>query len=218
MSDTSVRFPGVLSFFLRVFDLRPRPSGSPRADILFGLTAALALVPEAVAFAFLAGVPPLVGLYAAFVLCLIMVVVSVYTVLMHDLAPAVILGVALSALVFSWNKSKHLLVDAQFNEYGAKIYQLHGVLFFGSVARFKTLFCPQDDPDVVVIDFYFSRVYDQSALEAINTLADRYEKLGKKLHLRHLSEDCRHLLHRAGDLVEVNISEDPHYHVATDHA
>ena len=120
MSDTSVRFPGVLSFFLRVFDLRSRPSGSPRADILFGLTDALALVPEAVAFAFLAGVPPLVGLYAAFVLCLIMVVVSVYTVLMHDLAPAVILGVALSALVFSWNKSKHLLVDAQFNEYGGK--------------------------------------------------------------------------------------------------
>ena len=149
---------------------------------------------------------------------LIMVVVSVYTVLMHDLASAVILGVALSALVFSWNKSKHLLADAQFNEYGAKIYQLHGVLFFGSVARFKTLFSPQDDPDVVVIDFYFSRVYDQSALEAINTLADRYEKLGKKLHLRHLSEDCRHLLDRAGDLVEVNISEDPHYHVATDHA
>ena len=148
---------------------------------------------------------------------LIMVVVSVYTVLMHDLASAVILGVALSALVFSWNKSKHLLADAQFNEYGAKIYQLHGVLFFGSVARFKTLFSPQDDPDVVVIDFYFSRVYDQSALEAINALADRYEKLGKKLHLRHLSEDCRNLLHRAGDLVEVNISEDPHYHVATDH-
>ena len=110
---------------------------------------------------------------------LIMVVVSVYTVLMHDLASAVILGVALSALVFSWHKSKHLLADAQFNEYGAKIYQLHGVLFFGSVARFKTLFSPQDDPDVVVIDFYFSRVSDPSALEAINALADRYEKLGK---------------------------------------
>ena len=69
----------------------------------------------------------------------------------------------------------------------------------------------------MVIDFYFSRVYDQSALEAINVLTDRHEKLGKKLHLRHLSEDCRNLLHRAGDLVEVNISEDPHYHVATDH-
>ncbi|MEM7682219.1 MAG: SulP family inorganic anion transporter [Planctomycetota bacterium] len=144
----------------------------------------------------------------------VMIVVAAYTVLMHDLATAVLLGVALSALIFAWNKSKHLMADVQVNEHGSKIYQLHGVLFFGSVARFRELFNPQDDPDDVVIDFYFSRVYDQSGLEAINTLAERYQKLGKRLHLRHLSEDCRRLLDRAGSLVEVNISEDPHYHVA----
>ncbi|MFI4894616.1 MAG: SulP family inorganic anion transporter [Phycisphaerales bacterium JB058] len=149
---------------------------------------------------------------------LIMLVVTAYTVVMHDLATAVILGVALSALVFAWNKSKHLVADVQFNEHGSKIYQLHGVLFFGSVTRFRDLFTPQDDPDDVVIDFYFSRVYDQSGLEAINALTERYQKLGKRVHLRHLSEDCRRLLDRAGDLVEVNISEDPHYHVATDRA
>jgi len=147
---------------------------------------------------------------------LIMFVVAGYTVVMHDLATAVILGVALSALVFAWNKSKHLVADVQTNEYGARIYQLHGVLFFGSVSRFRELFSPKDDPDHVVIDFYFSRVYDQSGLEAINALAERYEKHGKRLHLRHLSEDCRRLLDRAGDIVEVNISEDPHYHVATE--
>ncbi|MFI4873608.1 MAG: SulP family inorganic anion transporter [Phycisphaerales bacterium JB061] len=149
---------------------------------------------------------------------LIMLVVTAYTVVMHDLATAVILGVALSALVFAWNKSKHLVADVQFNEHGSKIYQLHGVLFFGSVTRFRDLFTPQDDPEDVVIDFYFSRVYDQSGLEAINALTERYQKLGKRVHLRHLSEDCRRLLDRAGDLVEVNISEDPHYHVATDRA
>jgi SulP family sulfate permease len=146
----------------------------------------------------------------------IMLVVASYTVLMHDLATAVILGVALSSLVFAWNKSKHLMADVQFNEYGSKIYQLHGVLFFGSVARFREICTPNQDPDDVVIDFYFSRVYDQSGLEAINALAERYQRLGKRLHLRHLSEDCRRLLDRAGDLVEVNISEDPHYHVATE--
>ncbi len=145
---------------------------------------------------------------------LIMLIVAAYTVLMHDLASAVILGVALSALVFSWNKSKHLVADIQFNEHGSKIYQLHGVVFFGSVASFRDIFTPHEDPQDVVIDFYFSRVYDQSALEAINSLAERYQKLGKRLHLRHLSDDCRRLLDRAGDLVEVNISEDPHYHVA----
>jgi len=149
---------------------------------------------------------------------LIMLVVTAYTVVMHDLATAVILGVALSALVFAWNKSKHLVADLQFNEHGSKVYQLHGVLFFGSVTRFRDLFTPQNDPDDVIIDFYFSRVYDQSGLEAINALTERYQKLGKRVHLRHLSEDCRRLLDRAGDLVEVNISEDPHYHVATDRA
>ncbi len=146
---------------------------------------------------------------------IIMLVVAGYTVFMHDLATAVIIGVALSALVFAWKKSKHLIADVQFNEHGSKIYQLHGPLFFGSTPQFRELFTPHEDPDDVVIDFYFSRVYDQSGLEAINALAERYQKLGKRLHLRHLSEDCRRLLDRAGDIVEVNISEDPHYHVAT---
>jgi len=148
----------------------------------------------------------------------IMLTVVAYTVFMHDLATAVILGVALSALVFAWNKSKYLLADTTVNEHGSKIYQLHGVLFFGSATRFGELFSPDDDPEDVVIDFYFSRVYDQSGLEAINTLAERYQKLDKRLHLRHLSDDCRRLLDRAGELVEVNISEDPHYHVATERA
>jgi len=149
---------------------------------------------------------------------LTMLLVAGYTVLMHDLATAVILGVAVSAVVFAWNKSKHMAADISFNEFGSKIYQLHGVLFFGSVSRFRDLFAPSTDPDDVVIDFYFSRVYDQSGLEAINALAERYERVGKRLHLRHLSEDCRRLLDRAGDLIEVNISEDPHYHVLTERA
>jgi len=147
---------------------------------------------------------------------LVMLTVAVYTVVMHDLATAVLIGVAMSALVFAWNKSKHLIADTSFNEHGSKIYQVHGIVFFGSVQRFKELFTPADDPDDVVIDFYYSRVSDQSALEMINQLAVRYQKLGKRLHLRHLSEDCRRLLDRAGDLVEPNISEDPHYHVMTD--
>ena len=147
---------------------------------------------------------------------IIMLFVAVYTVVMHDLASAVILGVALSALVFAWNKSKHLIADISTDEKGQKVYQLHGVLFFGTVSRFRDLFTPQDDPDEVVVDFYFSRVYDQSGLEAINALAERYQAAGKRVHLRHLSEDCRRLLDRAGDLVEVDISEDPHYHVLAD--
>ena len=147
---------------------------------------------------------------------LIMLLVAGYTVLRHDLATAVVLGVVVAALVFAWQHATHLFADTKLNEFGSKIYQLHGPLFFASVASFKDLFDLKNDPADVVIDFYYSRVYDQSGLEAINGLAEKYAAAGKRLHLRHLSPECRRLLDRAGDLVEVNVSEDPHYHVATE--
>lgn len=146
----------------------------------------------------------------------VMVLVAAYTVLMHDLASAVILGVIVSAMVFAWKHASHLDADVHLNEHGGKIYQLHGPLFFASVSSFKDLFDPSRDPDDVVIDFYYTRVYDQSGLEAINLLAEKYAACGKRLHLTHLSSECRGLLDRAGDFVEVNLSEDPQYHVATD--
>ena len=146
----------------------------------------------------------------------VMVLAAGYTAVMHDLATAVILGVIASALGFAWQHAKHIGVDVKHNEFGSKIYQLHGPLFFASVSSFKDLFDPRNDPDDVVIDFYYTRVYDQSGLEAINSLAERYEQFGKRLHLTHLSPECRRLLNRAGNLVEVNLSENPQYHVATD--
>lgn len=147
---------------------------------------------------------------------LVMVLVAGYTVFMHDLATAVILGVIVSALVFAWQHATHLFADVKTNEHGSKIYQLHGPLFFASVRSFADMFDPAGDPEDVVIDFYYTRVYDQSGLEAINSLAERYTAAGKRVHLTHLSPECIKLLDRAGDLVEVNVSEDPQYHVATD--
>ncbi|GHC00623.1 SulP family inorganic anion transporter [Cerasicoccus arenae] len=147
---------------------------------------------------------------------LVMIVVAAYTVLMHDLATAVIIGVIISALVFAWQHATHLGAEVIIKDDGSKVYQLHGPLFFASVSSFKELFDPREDPDEVVIDFYFTRVYDQSGLEAINGLAEKYRSLGKRLHLTHLSPECRKLLDKAGDMVEVNMSEDPQYHVATD--
>jgi len=138
------------------------------------------------------------------------------TVFLHNLALAVLIGVIISALVFAWKQATHLGADIKYNEFGAKIYQLHGPLFFASVHDFRELFDPNEDPEDVVIDFYYTRVYDQSGLEAINALAERYRKAGKQVHLTHLSEECRQLIDRADELVEVNVSEDPQYHVSTD--
>src|SRR5690606_10613168 len=147
---------------------------------------------------------------------LVMVLVAGYTAVMHDLATAVVLGVIASALVFAWQHGRHIAADIKTDEVGRKIYQLHGMLFFASVSSFKELYDPKNDPDDVVIDFYYMRVYDQSGLEAINWLTEKYEQHGKRLHLTHLSPDCRRLLDRASDWVEVNHSQDPQYHVVTD--
>ncbi len=143
----------------------------------------------------------------------VLVLVSGVTVA-TDLAIAVVVGVIVSALVFAWQHAKHIRVEAFTDEQGSKIYELHGPLFFASVRNFQDLFNCNEDPDDVIIEFQHSRVMDHSAVEAIDSLAERYVNAGKTLHLRHLSMDCRQLLHKAGDLVEVNVLEDPRYHVA----
>ncbi len=145
----------------------------------------------------------------------VLVLVSGVTVA-TDLAIAVVVGVIVSALVFAWEHAKHLRVEAFIDEQGSKVYELHGPLFFASVKNFQDLFKCADDPDDVIIEFQHSRVMDHSAIEAIDTLAERYMNAGKTLHLRHLSPECTKLLHKAGDLVEVNFAEDPRYHIAVD--
>lgn len=145
----------------------------------------------------------------------VLVLVSGVTVA-TDLAIAVVVGVIVSALVFAWENAKHIHVNSYTDENGSKVYELNGPLFFGSVKNFRELFSPLDDPDDVIIEFQNSRVADHSAIEAIDSLAEQYIKAGKQLHLRHLSEECKQLLDKAGDLVEVNRMEDPSYHVADD--
>lgn len=145
----------------------------------------------------------------------IIVLVSAVTVF-TDLAIAVFVGVIVAALVFAWEHAKHIQTKSYLDENGWKVYELDGPLFFGSVSNFMELFDPKSDPDDVVVEFLHSRVADHSGLEAIDALAERYEKAGKRLHIRHLSRDCQLLLKKAGNLVEVNYIEDPSYAVASD--
>jgi len=145
----------------------------------------------------------------------VLILVSGVTVA-TDLAIAVVVGVIVSALIFAWEHARHLHVVMRDDEDGSRVYELNGPLFFGCINEFREFFDPANDPDDVVIEFRNSRVVDHSAIEAIDNLAERYRKAGKTLHLRHLSEDCTVLLHKAGDMVEVNVLEDPHYHVADD--
>ena len=144
----------------------------------------------------------------------VLILVSGVTVI-TDLAIAVVVGVIYSALVFAWKHAKHTQVTHKDID-GSRIYYLRGPIFFGSVQNFLELFDPKQDPDDVIIDFERSRVADHSGLEAIDTLAERYSRAGKTLHLRHLSAECKILLSKAGNMVELNVIEDPDYKIATD--
>jgi SulP family sulfate permease len=146
---------------------------------------------------------------------IVIVLVSAVTVA-TDLAVAVFVGVIFSALVFAWKHAKVIHAVTETDDSGTKVYSLRGPLFFGSSKSFIELFDPKNDPDDVIVEFQHARVSDHSAIEAIDNLAERYLALGKTLHLRHLSPECRKLLRKAGSLVEVNVIEDPTYHVATD--
>lgn len=148
---------------------------------------------------------------------LVIILVTFVTV-WTDLATAVVVGVIISALVYSWNASTRMraTTDIQVDQKDVKIYRLYGPLFFGSVESFSELFDPENDPKTVVIDFLESRVVDHSGLQAIDALAEKYQARGTKLKLRHLSKDCQALLNRAGQLVELDAS-DPNYGIATDY-
>jgi SulP family sulfate permease len=144
--------------------------------------------------------------------------VAVITVLTDNLALAVIAGVIMSALSYAWESAGKIHSMEENESDGKKTYRIHGALFFASINTFHSIFNPKEDPKNVYIDFEDSRVIDHSAIQAIDKLAERYQKEGKTLHLMHLSEECRLLLKTARNLVEVNVLEDPQYHVAIDKA
>lgn len=146
---------------------------------------------------------------------LVMVLVTLVTVFLHNLALAVLIGVIISALVFAWDNAKRIRARKHVDENGVKHYEIYGPLFFGSIAAFNEKFDIAHDPDEVIIDFAESRVADMSAIEALNKLTEKYLQAGKKIHLKHLSPDCLSLLSNAKEIIDVNIWEDPSYKVMT---
>ncbi|MDF7813868.1 SulP family inorganic anion transporter [Hymenobacter sp. YC55] len=144
----------------------------------------------------------------------VMVLVTGITVLLHNLALAVLIGVVVAALVFAWENAKRIRARKYVDAAGVRHYEIFGPLFFGSVQAFSEKFDVVGDPAQVIIDFQHSRVADMSALEALHKLTERYHRAGKTVHLRYLSPDCRRLLGKAHALIEVNVVEDPLYQVA----
>ena len=145
----------------------------------------------------------------------VIVLVTGLTVV-FDLAIAVLSGVIVSSLVFAWENAKRIRARKHIDRYGVKHYEIYGPLFFGCIELFNSKFDPKNDPNEVVIDFKESRIVDQSAIECVNKLSERYLKNGKNIHIRHLSPDCVKLIKRAEKICVVNVLEDPDYFVAID--
>ncbi|MEN8785797.1 MAG: SulP family inorganic anion transporter [Akkermansiaceae bacterium] len=142
----------------------------------------------------------------------VIVAVTLITVFLHNLALAVFVGVILSALVFAWESAKHVRLRRDDSQEGVRIYNLQGVLYFGSVREFSERLVPSNDPDEVIIDFKEARVADFSSLEALNVLTERYKNAGKRIRLRHLSPACAKMIDSASALVSVEMADDdPHY-------
>jgi SulP family sulfate permease len=146
----------------------------------------------------------------------VILLVTVVTVL-TDLATAVVVGVIVSALAYAWQNATRIHAKTYETPEGAKVYQVQGPLFFGSIEGFTDLFHPENDPQTVIIDFADSRVADQSALTAIESMAAKYQAAGKRIQLRHLSRDCHQLMTRAGQLI-VDSDDDPEYEIAVDYS
>ncbi len=134
--------------------------------------------------------------------------------ILHNLA--VLVGVIIAALVFAWDNAKRIRARKSLDANGVKHYEIYGPLFFGSVAAFNVKFDVLNDPDQVIIDFEESRVVDMSAIEALNKITERYLKVVKKVHFKHLSRDCQQLLQNTDKIIEINVLEDPSYKVAVD--
>jgi SulP family sulfate permease len=143
----------------------------------------------------------------------VMLLVTLVTVIFHNLAVAVIIGVVVSALAFAWESAQRIRARKFIDQQGIKHYEIYGPLFFGSVLTFQEKFDIANDPQEVIIDFKESKVMDHSAIDALNKVTERYSKVGKRVRLRHLSEDCRRLLNNAATLIDVNYWEDPQYKV-----
>ncbi|EER19583.1 Sulfate transporter, putative [Perkinsus marinus ATCC 50983] len=149
---------------------------------------------------------------------LIIVVVTVVT-LLTDLAIAVGVGVCLQALIFSWQSHKSLSVVERPDMSGddLKVYDLHGPLCFASASDFLEAFDVANDPNTVELHCQNADIHGYSAMEAINTLAERYSHAGKRIIVKSVKKTDHAVLAKAEDLIHEMVVIDKYYEPITYH-
>ncbi len=148
---------------------------------------------------------------------LLMIIVTLVTVFLHNLALAVLVGVVIAALVFAWENSKMIRARKSIDDNGVKHYEIYGPLFFASAKAFGEKFDPTNDPDEIIIDFAESRIVDHSGIDAVHKVTERYTKVGKTVYIRHLNSSSKILLEKAEKIISINYADDdPSYKIVMD--
>ncbi len=119
----------------------------------------------------------------------IMVTTVAVTILTHNLAYGVILGV-LVATVFFARRVAHFthVVPVELRDDGTCVYVVRGVLFFASSNDLVYQFDYANDPDHVIIDLSEAQIYDSSTVAALDAIVHRYHQKGKRVEIIGIDE------------------------------
>lgn len=123
---------------------------------------------------------------------IIMLSTVVVVLLTHNLAYGVIVGIIISAIAFA---SKISEIDVKRSEvHGYVKYEVKGQLFFASTTNFINSFDYSNKSDSIDIDFTNVKIWDESAVDAIDKVIIKYHKNGVETNLIGLSESCLNLI------------------------
>jgi len=125
----------------------------------------------------------------AFIMIITMAIV-IYT---NDLAKGVLTGVVIAALVMVYRMSV-ISFSGVVRDDGVKVYTVKGQLFFGTMSAFIDHFDYKNDPKKIEIDFQHSHIWDQSAVEAIARVIDKYQREGSSVYVTGLDVESQKTL------------------------
>lgn len=128
---------------------------------------------------------------------MVMIVTVAVVVLTHNLAIGVFTGVILSAIFFVAKISKVHVESKRIED--RRVYEIRGELFFASVTDMMPLFDVKEDIQKVELDFTLARLWDDSAVVAVEKLVGKFQDQGIETILTGLTPRSQALIHQMGN-------------------
>lgn len=129
----------------------------------------------------------------------VMILTVAIVLISNNLALGVIVGVIVSALCFATKISN---VVVQYKEIdGAVHYQIKGQIFFVSIDALMNQLDLELRNQIIYLDFSNAHLWDDSAVNAIDTLIENYNKKNNTIYVQHLNKDSRKIV---SELSKVN--------------